>query len=942
MRLPLLLALTAIWLVGCPSAPSSECEDGLVLDLADTDDLGCVPEACGADPWRGDEGVRVAPWGADPDQGGDGSVDAPLRRIQDAADAAADAGGGAVLVAAGTYVENLMLLGHDGVRLLGRCSALSRMDCSEEEASCVRVAQGDVDVRGLTLADAGSVGIYLTHDGGPAVRFRGSDLVIEGALNAGVIVDRAGTTADLEDVLVRRTLPVGGAFGYGIAVQRGAELVARSLRIEEATSRALLIVDARAELSDSQLVNTQPLPVEGEGLAVDVRDGGTFVAANVAMAGSTATGLLVRDAGTVAELTSCSVVDTAPNSEVGGGGGRGVEVIRGASLTATGLQVQRSLTHGVAAMDPGTTLVLTDSVIRDTESAPDGGLGRGVGVSAGASFQGTRVTIEGNRDAGLAVLEPGSTAELMDSRVAGTRPSADGTAGVGVAVADGAMFVGRGLTLEDNAIRGLALAGGGAMVELFDSTLRGTGQGTEGSVGYGLSVFGPGTLVGEGILVEGTRGLGIAISTGANVTLRDTIVRGTEADPQGVFAGEGLAVSDGATLVGDGLLLDGNHIAGLLAQGAGTQVQLSDSTVQGTLDYEWHPFVGGGLLVHEGAQVDATRVELLDNAGVGAQAEGQGTRLELLDSSVRGTRLSDDAEGGMAVAAARGAHVELRGFALQDNQGGGVLASNGSTLILREGTIAGTRSGARSAGAVLGAQFTGQIDAQDVLLTDNEGPGIYIYSDGAVVLQGVDIVRSGFAGAVVLDGSLEMTDSSIVETQPHPSEGGGVGVYASDVAGLPQVLMQSSLFQDLAGPALYLRGTGSAQMRGCTVRDAGAWPSMPGGVLATGGIGTWNPSGGPNGTSTGLLLAGNRFESLRGDAVLLDGALGTLDIDAAAGPNTFADVPGAPLYVQCGAEGTPAQVLDGSGADPSCRGQARPLGPLLDYELRVGEVGAIE
>jgi hypothetical protein len=294
-----LLALAAPLLAGCPSESASPCPEGQVLDLPDQDDLGCVPAACGEAPYRGEDGVHVAPWG---DDGGDGSADDPLRRLRDAADVAAEAAGGTVLAAAGTYVDNLTLDDHDGVALIGRCSALTAMDCSTEEEPCARVTSGDVDVRGFTLSDAGFPALILSAGPGPELRFRGSDLLIEGSVGGGIILDRARATAELDDVLIRRPLPDGAAFGYGIAVQRGAGLTARGLRIEEAWSRALLIWEGRAEITGAEFRDTRFLPVEG-GLAIDVRSAGSLVATDVLMSGSAGIGLLVRD-GSAATLTA--------------------------------------------------------------------------------------------------------------------------------------------------------------------------------------------------------------------------------------------------------------------------------------------------------------------------------------------------------------------------------------------------------------------------------------------------------------------------------------------------------------------------------------------------------------------------------------------------------------------------------------------------------------
>jgi hypothetical protein len=156
--------LAVATVAGCPAAdPVAECPPDQVLDAIDVDDLGCVDVSCGAGPWGalqvGPADVFVAPWGADPDEGGDGSEGSPLARVRDGARAAAEAGGARVVLAAGTYLENLTLDAHDGVEIVGRCTERVVLDGSRDALPTVLVGPTSVALRGLTIT-GGEVGLH--------------------------------------------------------------------------------------------------------------------------------------------------------------------------------------------------------------------------------------------------------------------------------------------------------------------------------------------------------------------------------------------------------------------------------------------------------------------------------------------------------------------------------------------------------------------------------------------------------------------------------------------------------------------------------------------------------------------------------------------------------------------------------------------------------------
>ena len=107
--------------------PDPDCDTGYLDDEGE-----CVPAVCGTGAWGNlevDESTVYVDIAAA--EGGDGSEAAPFTSIQAGLDAAGDADGSMVAVAAGTYPETLELgRGHDGVRLAGRCCELVVIDAS--------------------------------------------------------------------------------------------------------------------------------------------------------------------------------------------------------------------------------------------------------------------------------------------------------------------------------------------------------------------------------------------------------------------------------------------------------------------------------------------------------------------------------------------------------------------------------------------------------------------------------------------------------------------------------------------------------------------------------------------------------------------------------------------------------------------------------------------
>ncbi len=875
-------------LPGCSAPPSMEpgCPSGQVTSDSDG---ACVPEVCGAGAWGETEPdggtLHVATWG---DDGGDGSRDRPLRSLGAAIDLATAGAGPEILLAAGAYEENLRLDDEqDGIVIVGRCRELVRIDGSGVDEPTLRVDGGDIDLRGITLS-GGRVGLWVQAGGGPGgrARIRADRLTLSGNHLAGLLVAGGGGRVEATDLVVDGTEPTTeGEFGRGVDLEAGGTLEATGLVLEGNADVGFFAWNAgtTATVHGGRFAGTLARPDGNAGRGIEISDGATFDGSDLTITENRDSGVLGIGDGTRITLSASWITDTRPIGD--GSFGRGLELRSGATLLATDLSLSGNRDTGLFASDPGTTAELRGGWISDTATLPDGSAGRGVELRRGASLTLIGTRIEGNHDVGLLAAGPGTTLLIDGAEVIGTLPSGDGEGGRGVSVLEGASVSGTGLWIDGNRDVGLFLSGAGTQAVL------------------------------EGVTVQRTTVNGVG--------------RG----------GRGIGVQEGASLDASGLVVMGNTEIGLFASQPGTAVRLAGARVAGTLA-ALDGMMGRGVDLEAGATLLATDLRVEDNRDIGVFVDGTGTTAEIDALSVIGTSPREDGAGGSGVMVQSGGALSVATVTVIGNHGGGIVASGtDSHIVVSGGRVAQVVSAqTERSGIGLVAQDGATLEAEAIRVEDNAGPGVYVY-DAVLDLVDSELVGNSFAGASVLGaGVLTMRGGRIEASVGGAGQGGGLGVFAWGRGAWPKVELVGVELSTLPGPALYLRGRGRYRMTACEVREGGTWPAFPGGVLAVDGVGPWDADGGPDGLGSGLLLEGDRFSSLAADAILLDGSSGTLARDPQGGAaNTFSELDGEPLFAQRCGDLPPAEVQDDAPVDPTCRLGARPLGPLLTYEVQVAE-----
>jgi len=366
---------------------------------------------------------------------------------------------------------------------------------------------------------------------------------VERANQAGVFIDGSGARADVDGLLARETQPRNGSEGFGMNVQRGAAVIVRHARFEANTDRAVVCTGAATtvQVSDVVVLGTRRRMdgLGGEGISAEL--GAHVDVTRALLADLHEVGFAAINGGTLLRIEDSIVRDV--DSRANGDLGAGISAVMAASIEARRVIVERATFAGVYAASPDTSLLLEDSVVRETRSRPDGQTGFGLAVTESASLTARRVLIDRAREFGVAAVSPGSAMTLEDAIVLRTEPTIRGYGG-GVLVLGGAS-----MRMDRVAIEGCAGAAisslsldhptqgrlAGSTLVVREAFVRGVRSqqvrwdlarlAPEGTaVAYGLHVGRDASLDAEGLVVD-RGGYGFFVTDGTFV-LRRAVITG--------------------------------------------------------------------------------------------------------------------------------------------------------------------------------------------------------------------------------------------------------------------------------------------------------------------------------------------------------------------------------------------------------------------------------
>jgi hypothetical protein len=541
--------------------------------------------------------------------------------------------------------------------------------------------------------------------------------VVDANTNAGISATDADTHLVLTDAVIRGTLPSqpDRTRGYGIyAVARATVDATRALVTSNRT--AGVHVENRGTvvaLTESVVRSTQAQASDGSGgWGITLADRGALVASRTQIADNLEAGLYATQYAS-AMLTDCLVAAT--RSQLSDGRfGYGIDAEGGTQLTGTGVLIDDNRAAGVLLRDAVTHVVLTDSAVRGTRPhALDGHTGFGIDVGLQAQLTGARLLITDNSVAGLVARDPRTAVVMDDVRVERTRPDAvDQTSGRGLVFLDGCTGSLGHVRAELNADAALRASGTGTLVRISESALVDTlPQASDLRRGIGLDAALGAAVVGRGLLITGSHAEGVlALDPATDVRVSDSIVRATHPRVADRGGGEGVAAGTGASVSLERVLVEGNREAGVEASDVGTSVSLASAVVAETLPSAFDGHLGVGLEVVGGAGLVASAVLIRANRTAGLLVDGVGSRVVVSDSAVSDTA-SDSVSlaAGMGVVLQNGAQGQLRRCLVDRNREAGLFViSPGTVADASDVVLSNVSPSARGAGfgAVVGGGAT--------------------------------------------------------------------------------------------------------------------------------------------------------------------------------------------------------------------------------------------
>jgi hypothetical protein len=410
----------------------------------------------------------------------------------------------------------------------------------------------DAIVRGTAWEQSGQFGYAL--EAVAAGRVSATRAFVGGNHGIGALADGDGSALVLTDAIVEATAPgADRERGVGILASGGSRVEATRVRV--AANRlggVLATTGARVALADA-VVRDTAADDHRFGAGIGAFDGAQIEVDRVLVTDNAVVGAGVSGDGARLALRDAIVRSTQPLGD--GLLGYGFAAQAGGHLEAARVLAADNQMIGVQVLNPGSEVRLTDSALVATRPTM-ALLGRGVVVSGGGAFTTSGTLIADHHESGVIVFDPGSSAVLTDSIISGVAPSAQGF-GVG-AIAFGAASLaldrvavtrvhGVGVAaVPDDAADGTRVTGASVTgIDLYfrdvrSSTIRfadvaGQPRPTGRLVAYGLHV-GDGCTLDARRAVAWTGGYGFFAAAGSAFAWRTGVITG-QLDAAGVANG---------------------------------------------------------------------------------------------------------------------------------------------------------------------------------------------------------------------------------------------------------------------------------------------------------------------------------------------------------------------------------------------------------------------
>ncbi len=415
-------------------------------------------------------------------------------------------------------------------------------------------------------------------------------LVLRGACVAETIVASSTPSASAATVTVNfgqsriENLTVGGQ-RLGIQVASAGPVELDSVVVDGAVGVGVDAWGGALVVANSLVVRGTRLLGGNFGYGLNVQTGAHVEVSRALFDANHSSGIFVANPGS--ELIASDVVVRDTLDHAGGDAGYGLSVLGGARADFARALFERNRTATIFVIDAGSELVASDLVVRDTLARPgDGGNGDGLAVQFGARAEIARALFERDREAEILATESGTELVLSDVVVRDAlQREIDGAAGLGLYLDRGASAQVQRLVVERGRALGIALFAAGTVLEASDISVRDTRpDAAADDFGYGLYVDGARATVVRGTFV-GNRGFGALSGAAASLVLEDVRIEGTLASPCAESGacegfGTGVAAFASATVSATRFAVSNHFLCGVqLATGG--QIDLHDGLVSG-------------------------------------------------------------------------------------------------------------------------------------------------------------------------------------------------------------------------------------------------------------------------------------------------------------------------------------------------------------------------
>jgi hypothetical protein len=370
---------------------------------------------------------------------------------------------------------------------------------------------------------------------------------------------------------------------------------------------------------------------------------------------------------------------------------------------------------------------------------------RGIDVEAGRSLVVRGVLIDDVHEYGALVLGAGAELTLDDVVIRGTRERDSGTGGRGIQVGEGALIRARRLILDANHDVALIVGLDGTAF-ISDAAVRDTkARAADGAGGRAINAQGGSRVFVERALLTQNRDVAVTVSEGAEVALTDTIIERTLPTEADLFLGRGIELQSGGQVDATRVVLRDNRTTGVYATGSETSAVLRDVVIRDTQAQAVDGTGGRGINVQDGACVEASQLIVADSREIALFVSDPDSLLVLSDVRIGPTyaRVAD-LTGGRGIAVQAGGRVEATRVAFVDNRDVSVFASDdGSAIMLDDVVIRRTLSDAFDSrrGRGLQAQFGASLLGHRVVIEDAREVGVMAVTGATAELSDLRIER---------------------------------------------------------------------------------------------------------------------------------------------------------------------------------------------------------